>query len=104
MSYLVQEQTHEIGIRMALGARRSSVLKIIFLRGMVNAAAGLAGGLVIAYGLAIVMQSLIWGVTASDPVTFAGISIALLLSAAIAIYVPAYRAIRIDPIIALRYE
>ena len=104
MSYLVEEQTHEIGIRMALGARRETVLAMVFRRGMFTTALGLATGLVLAYGLAVLMQNLIWGVTAGDPATFAGIPLALLLSAALAIFIPARRAMSIDPIVALRYE
>jgi putative ABC transport system permease protein len=104
MAYLVEEQTHEIGIRMALGARRESVLAMVFRRGLATTVFGLAAGLVLAYALAMLMQNLIWGVTASDPVTFAGIPLALLLSAALAIFIPARRAMGIDPIVALRYE
>jgi putative ABC transport system permease protein len=104
MAYLVEEQTHEIGIRMALGARRESVLAMVFRRGLSTTVLGLAAGLVLAYGFAMLMQNLIWGVTASDPVTFAGIPLALLGSAALAIFIPARRAMGIDPIVALRYE
>jgi len=67
---------------------------------MLTTKLGLVAGLVLAYGLAMLMQNLIWGVTASDPITFAGIPLALVLSSALAIYIPARRAMRIDPIVA----
>jgi putative ABC transport system permease protein len=104
MAYLVSEQTHEIGIRMALGASRGTVLSMLFRKGMLTAAAGLAVGLPLAYGFARLMAALIFGVTATDTATFLGIPAALTLAAAIAILVPARRAMRIDPIVALRYE
>ena len=104
MAYLVSEQTHEIGIRMALGAPRESVLGMVFRRGMLTAATGLAAGLAAAYALARLMASLVWGVTATDPATFIGIALALVAAAALAIYIPARRAMLIDPIVALRYE
>jgi putative ABC transport system permease protein len=104
MAYMVSEQTHDIGLRMALGAPRILVLRTIFRRGMITALAGLAVGLPIGYWLAIVAQSLIYGVTAKDPVTFIGIPLILLAATALAIFVPARRAMSIDPIVALRYE
>jgi len=104
MAYLVSEQTHEIGIRMALGAPRENVLGMVFRRGMLTAAAGLAAGLAAAYALARLMASLVWGVAATDPATFIGITLALVAAAALAIYIPARRAMHIDPIVALRYE
>jgi len=104
MAYMVSEQTHDIGLRMALGAPRGRVLATIFRRGMVTAIYGLAAGLPMAYGLALLTQSLIYGVTAKDPVTFIGIPLVLLAATAVAILVPARRAMRIDPIVALRYE
>jgi putative ABC transport system permease protein len=104
MSYLVSEQTHEIGIRMALGAPRNLVLRMLFRRGLVTAIGGLACGLPVAFLFARLLASLIFGVDAADAVTFVGIPAALLLAAAAAIYVPARRAMRIDPIVALRHD
>jgi putative ABC transport system permease protein len=104
MAYMVSEQTHDIGLRMALGAPRTLVLRAVFRRGMLTAVAGLAVGLPIGYWLALVTQSLIYGVTAKDPVTFIGIPLILLAATAVAILVPARRAMSIDPIVALRYE
>jgi putative ABC transport system permease protein len=104
MAYLVSEQTREIGIRMALGAERQTVLGMIFRRGMITVAAGLGVGLPVAWAFARLMSSLVFGVTAGDPATFVGIPLALIAAAALAIYVPARRAMHIDPIVALRYE
>jgi ABC-type lipoprotein release transport system permease subunit len=89
---------------LALGAPRTLVLRAVFRRGMLTAVAGLAVGLPIGYWLALVTQSLIYGVTAKDPVTFIGIPLILLAATAVAILVPARRAMSIDPIVALRYE
>ncbi len=104
MAYVVSEQTPEIGIRMALGAARSSVLAMVFRRGMITTLAGLAVGLPMALGFARMLGSLVYGVSETDPATFIGIPLALIAAAALAIYIPARRAMKIDPIIALRYE
>ncbi|SPE29564.1 conserved membrane hypothetical protein [Candidatus Sulfopaludibacter sp. SbA3] len=104
MAHMVSEQTHEIGIRMALGAPRPQVMTMVFLKGLWTTGTGLAIGLPIAFFMARWMASLIYGVTADDPLTFVGIPVALLATAALAIYIPAQRAMSIDPIVALRYE
>ncbi len=104
VAYVVSEQAHDIGIRIALGAPRRRVLGMVFRRGMAAALVGLALGLLPAYGLARLMQAFVWGVTTSDPVTFLATPLALLGAAAVAVYVPARRAVRIDPVVALRAE
>ena len=104
MAYMVSEQTHEIGIRMALGAERPNVLGMIFRKGMITIGVGLLIGLPIAWAFARLMASMIYGVQANDPISFTAIPLGLILAGALAIYIPARRATRIDPIIALRYE
>jgi putative ABC transport system permease protein len=104
MANVVAEQSRDIGIRMALGAQRSRVLGMIFRRGMMTIGLGLFVGLPLSWGLSRILASVIYGVTPNDVMTFAGISVALMAAAALAIYIPARRAMKIDPIVALRYE
>jgi len=104
MSYSVAQRTHEIGIRMALGAQTSAVLKLAVGYGMKLVVIGIVIGLVAAFALTRVMSTLLFGVTATDPATFTLISLLLVGVAALASYIPARRATKVDPIIALRYE
>jgi predicted permease len=104
MSHVVAGRTREIGLRMALGAQLSDVQKLILKQGMLLAAIGSACGLVIAFGGARMMKSLLYGVSTSDPITFTGVALLLLSIALLACWVPARRASRVEPMIALRAE
>jgi len=104
VAYGVTERTHEIGVRLALGAQRRDVLAMILVQGMALTAAGVALGVGAALAVTRLMSSLLFGVDAADPVTFTAIPVLLAAVAFVACYVPARRATRVDPLVALRTE
>jgi len=104
ISYVAGQRTHEIGIRMALGAQRRHVLKLVLRQGTLLALSGIAAGVLAALGLTRLMSSLLFGVAATDPLTFAVVAVLLLSVALAACWIPARRAMRVDPMVALRYE
>jgi putative ABC transport system permease protein len=104
ISYLVSERTHEIGIRLALGARSGNILRMVLRQGLGLAIAGAAVGLICALVVSHLMAGLLYGVRPTDPLTFAGVALLLIGVALLACYIPARRAIRVDPLVALRHE
>jgi len=104
MSYSVSQRTHEIGIRMALGARRPDVLVLVVKQGMALALGGIAAGAILSLGMTRLISGMLFGITATDPQTFAGVAALLGTVAFLANYLPALRASKVDPMVALRYE
>jgi putative ABC transport system permease protein len=103
-AYLVSQRTREIGIRLALGATPHDVFRLIVGRGIMLATAGAAVGVASAFWLTRVMESLVFAVSTTDPLTFAAVPVVLILIALLACYVPARRAMRVDPVTTLRAE
>jgi ABC-type antimicrobial peptide transport system permease subunit len=101
MAYSVTQRTQEIGIRMALGAQKSDVLRLVVRQGMILAVIGVVAGLIGAFGLTRVMGSLLFSVRPDDPLTFLAISLLLIAVAFLACYLPARRAAKLNPVIAL---
>jgi putative ABC transport system permease protein len=104
ISYLVAQRTREMGIRLALGAQRRDLLKLVLGQGLTMTTIGVAAGLALALALTRFLSSLLFGVSANDPITFVTIALLLAGVALIASYLPARRAMKVDPITALRHE
>jgi len=104
LSYVVRQRTAEIGVRMAFGAERGTIMRLVVGQGVTLAGAGLVLGLLLAWPMSGAMRSLLVDVAPTDPATFAGISVLFLLVATVACYMPARRATHVDPVTALREE
>jgi putative ABC transport system permease protein len=104
MNYSATQRTHEVGIRMALGATRGDIMRMVVGNGMLLTVIGIVIGVLASWGLTRVMSNLLFGITATDLPTYVGVSAVLGAVALIANYIPARRATRVNPIIALRYE
>jgi putative ABC transport system permease protein len=104
MSYSVQQQTKDIGVRMALGADKHTILAMILRQGLLPAFIGVAAGLAGAFGATRLLQSLLYGVTSADPTSFFGVAAILSMVALLAVLIPARRAVSLDPVTALRSD
>jgi putative ABC transport system permease protein len=104
MSYTVSQRSRELGVRLALGADSREVLGLVLVQGLRLALAGVVIGLVAAFAVTRVMKNMLFGLSSTDPLTFVAISLLLVLVALVASYLPALRATRVDPVVALRTE
>ncbi len=104
MAYTVNQRNQEIGIRMAMGARQPDVLKLVLVQGMILVGIGVAAGLAVALAVSRLVSTLLYGISPSDPATFIGVPLVLIAVALLANYLPALRASRVDPLVALRYQ